>query len=62
MTTTCECGRPAVALPRHKRGRARGKPRRIKGHSLCWECFDKERNRQRAVELATNNRPRPEGA
>lgn len=50
----CElCGRPALALVRTGKKRSRkakaGHPRKIKDHSLCAECFEKQGDSQRTA-------------
>lgn len=51
----CEqCGRPALALVRTGKKRSRkakaGQPRKLKAHSLCAECFEKQGDSLRTMQ------------
>jgi hypothetical protein len=56
VTQVCSlCGvRPALALPRYRHGRsskaARARrPRKLPGHDVCLQCFQKECDSKRRV-------------
>jgi hypothetical protein len=56
VTQVCSlCGvRPALSLPRYRHGRsskaARARrPRKLPGHDVCLQCFQKERDSKRRV-------------
>lgn len=52
----CECGRPAIAIPKYGKKRSKkaraGCPVFIKGHDLCLCCYQKEIDQYVAKQLA----------
>lgn len=51
----CECGRPAVAIPKVKKRSSRAararRPRRLKHHPECLQCYRKRCDSERAEKL-----------
>jgi hypothetical protein len=64
----CECGRPALSIPKNlsansSRKARNGKPRFLKGHDLCARCQDKvmdrfqaERKKEKAADWREKHR------
>lgn len=48
MKMRCECGRPALVLPRVRKKSSSatraGRPTACKGHPLCYRCWIRERD------------------
>jgi hypothetical protein len=59
----CECGRKAVSRPRRGKKRSRkaraGKPYAIAGHNLCFQCWERFNDQQRAASMVAIQHPEP---